>query len=352
MRAAVLDAPGRVVVRDVQAPAADGLALVRVAQAGLCGTDLKIVSGQTPVRTPRILGHEMTGWVETPGPSGSVPAGTRVLVDPVLSCGRCDLCARDLPHLCRDGGLAGREADGGLAEFVAADEARLHPLPATLPGAEAALLQVLSTCVHAQSGLPAWAGAGEGGTAKGERGVGGGGSAAVIGLGVTGLLHVQLLRARGAGPIIGITRSRQNRELAQRLGATEAVSPEAAERAVLDATDGRGVDLAVECVGTQETLAQAMRVAGAGGIVLAFGITAPAADAMPTYEWYFKELTILSPRAARPRDCDLAISLAAGGQLDLAPLVTARFPLARLADALLPCVPPGQLKVVVDVTGR
>ena len=314
MRAAVLDAPGRVVVRDVPVPAADGLALVRVAQAGLCGTDLKIVSGQTPVRTPRILGHEMTGWVETPGPSGSVPAGTPVLVDPVLSCGRCDLCDRDLPHLCRDGGLAGREADGGLAEFVAADEARLHPLPADLPGAEAALLQVLLTCVHAQSGLPAVKGAGEVG----------GSSAAVIGLGVTGLLHVQLLRARGAGTIIGITRSRQNRELALRLGATEAVSPEAAERAVLDATDGRGVDLAVECVGTQQTLAQAMRVAGAGGIVLAFGITAPAADAMPTYEWYFKELTILSPRAARPRDCDLAISLASGGQL----------------------------KVVVDVTGR
>ena len=336
MRAAVLDAPGRVVVRDVPVPAAGGLALVRVAQAGLCGTDLKIVSGQTPVRTPRILGHEMTGWVETPGPSASVPAGTPVLVDPVLSCGRCDLCDRDLPHLCRDGGLAGREADGGLAEFVAADEARLHPLPAALPGAEAALLQVLSTCVHAQSGLPAL----------------GGGSAAVIGLGVTGLLHVQLLRARGAGPIIGITRSRQNRELALRLGATEAVSPEAAGRAVLDATDGRGVDLAVECVGTQETLAQAMRVAGAGGIVLAFGITAPVADAMPTYEWYFKELTILSPRAARPRDCDLAISLAAGGQLDLAPLVTARFPLARLADALHACGEPGQLKVVVDVTGR
>ena len=336
MRAAVLDAPGRVVVRDVPAPAADGLALVRVAQAGLCGTDLKIVSGQTPVRTPRILGHEMTGWVETPGPSGSVPAGTPVLVDPVLSCGRCDLCDRDLPHLCRDGGLAGREADGGLAEFVAADEARLHPLPADLPGAAAALLQVLSTCVHAQSGLPASMGA----------------SAAVIGLGVTGLLHVQLLRARGAGTIIGVTRSRPNRELALRLGATEAVSPEAAERAVLDATDGRGVDLAVESVGTQETLAQAMRVAGAGGIVLAFGITAPAADAMPTYEWYFKELTILSPRAARPRDCDLAISLASGGQLDLAPLVTARFPLARLADALRACGEPGQLKVVVDVTGR
>ena len=130
------------------------------------------------------------------------------------------------------------------------------------------------------------------------------------------------------------------------------MSPAAAERAVLDATDGRGVDLAVGCVGTPETLAQAMRLAGAGGTVLAFGITAPAADAMPTYEWYLKELTILNPRAARPRDCDLAISLAAGGTLDLASLVTARFPLARLTDALRACGEPGQLKVVIDMPGR
>jgi L-iditol 2-dehydrogenase len=86
--------------------------------------------------------------------------------------------------------------------------------------------------------------------------------------------------------------------------------------------------------------------------MLAFGITAPAADAMPTYEWYYKELTIFSPRAARPRDCDLAIALCAGGRLDLAPLVTARFPLARAADALQAARDPAQLKVIIDVAGE
>ena len=333
MRAALLTAPGRVAVREVPVPAAAGLALVRVAQASLCATDLAIVGGQAPARVPRILGHEMTGWVETPGPSGRVPRGTRVLVNPALFCGHCDLCARDLPQLCRNGGLAGRDADGGFAEFVAADEARLHPVPASVPEAEAALLQVLSTCVHAQSAVP-------GSLAD---------TAAVIGLGVTGLLHVQLLRARGVQTIVGITRSRRNQDLALRLGATRVASPEAADRVVREATGGRGVDVAVECVGTAATLAQAMRLAGAGGTVLAFGITAPAADAMPTYEWYHKELTIFSPRAARPRDCDLAISLCASRRLDLAPLVTARFPLARVGDALRAARDPAQLKVVIDV---
>jgi len=333
MRAALLTAPGRVAVREVPVPAADRLALVRVAQASLCATDLAIVDGQAPVRMPRILGHEMTGWVETPGPSGRLPRGTRVLVNPALFCGRCDLCFRDLPQLCRNGGLMGRDADGGFAEFVAVDETRLHPVPVSVPEAEAALLQVLSTCVHALSLVP----------------ISLADHVAVIGLGVTGLLNVQLLRAQGVTTIVGITRSRRNQDLALRLGATRVAGPDEAERAVREVTGGRGADVVIECAGTAATLAQAMRLAGAGGTVLAFGITAPAADAMPTYEWYYKELTIFSPRAARPRDCELAISLCADRRLDLAPLVTARFPLARVGDALRAARDPAQLKVVIDV---
>jgi L-iditol 2-dehydrogenase len=196
MRAALLTEPGRVTVREVPVPAADGLALVRVTQASLCATDLAIADGRTPVRTPRILGHEMTGRVEIPGPAGRIARGTRVLVNPALFCGHCDLCARDLPQLCRRGGLMGRDANGGFAEFVAVDETRLHPLPASVPEAEAALLQVLSTCVHAQSLVPA---------SLADRAV-------VIGLGVTGLLNVQLLRARGSrrssgSPGRGVTRT-------------------------------------------------------------------------------------------------------------------------------------------------
>ncbi len=325
MRAAVLERAGMVIVRDVPRPAAAGRALVQVGQAGLCGTDVKIANGQIPVATPRVLGHEMTGWVAE---SVRLPAGTPVLVNPAAFCGYCDLCRRDLPQLCRHGALLGRDTDGCFAEFVAVDEGCLHPLPAGLPGG--GLLQVLSTCVHAQSGLPEVA------------------SAVVIGLGVAGLLHLQLLALRGTGTLVGVSRSAAKREMALAMGATEVATPEAAAGAVARATGGQGAGLAVECAGTPETLAQAMRLAGAGGTVLAFGIT-PAAGALPTYEWYFKELTIRSPRAARPRDCDTAVALAASGRLELAALVTARFPLADAARALATCAEPGQLKVLLEV---
>src|SRR5689334_24667093 len=194
MLAAVIERPGAVTVREIPAPRAAGLALVRVGVAGICGTDRKLAAGVFPVAVPRVLGHEMTGWVEVPGPGGAVPAGARVVVNPAAFCGLCRECRAGLPHLCARGGLLGRDLDGCFAEYVAVPESLLHPLPEGITADEAALLQVLSTCVHAQP--PAAAD-----------------SAVVLGLGVTGLLHVQLLRDRGVSAIVGVTRAAWKRDL-------------------------------------------------------------------------------------------------------------------------------------------
>jgi threonine dehydrogenase-like Zn-dependent dehydrogenase len=114
-----------------------------------------------------------------------------VLVNPAVLCGHCGLCRPDLPQLCPAGGLLGRDAGGVFADLVAVDEGCLHSRPAGLPSDGAALLQVLSTCVHAQSPL----------TVRPED------SAVVVGLGIAGLLHIQLLRDRGVPVIVGVTRS-------------------------------------------------------------------------------------------------------------------------------------------------
>lgn len=330
MRAAVIEGPGLVTVRDVAAPNAVGRALVRVEQAGICGTDLKIAAGSVPVAAGRVMGHEMTGRVEVPAPGGRVPAGTRVLVNPGVFCGRCDLCRRGLPNICGNGGLLGRDLDGCFAELVAVADELLHPIPDSLPADDAALLQVLATCVHAQV------------TPEPLR------TAVVVGLGVTGLLHVQLLRAQGNATIVGITRSAWKRDLAARFGASVVAGPDDAAEAVEAASDGRGADLVIECAGTAATLAQSMRLAGPGGTVVVFGTTAPTADGLPTYRWYHNELTIRCPRAQTPADCDEAIALAAARKVQLAPLVTARFPLASAAEALRACSDPAQLKVVLQ----
>jgi L-iditol 2-dehydrogenase len=328
MLAAVIEGPGAVVVRDTAPPRAAGLALVRVTQAGICGTDRTLAAGGIAVRPPRVLGHEMTGRVEVPAAGGAVPAGTPVVVNPAAFCGACRECRRGLPNLCARGGLLGRDLDGCFAEYVAVPESLLHPLPVGITADEAVLLQVLSTCVHAQP--PA------------------ADSAVVVGLGVTGLLHVQLLRDRGVPVIVGVTRAAWKRDLALASGASVVVAPDGAAAAVAEATGGRGADVAIECAGTDATLAQAIRLAGPGATVIMFG-TGPGG--LPAYEAYLKELTIRCPRASRPADFDAAIGLCAERRVALAPLITGRFPLGEVALALAASERPEHLKIVLDVAG-
>jgi L-iditol 2-dehydrogenase len=332
VKAVLLEAEHVVRVREVPEPEPGGRALVRVRRAGLCGTDVKIVSGAIPVRVPLVVGHEMVGIVVAAGSRGLVPEGSRVLIDPGIACGHCELCRGDRGHLCRQGALMGRDVDGGFAELVAVDELQLHQVPTAIGDDAAALLQVLGTCLHAQTMLDAFPGQ----------------SAVVVGLGVTGLLHVQLLRARGVDTVVGVTRSAAKRELATRLGATAVAAPEQAADVVGEVTGGRGPDLVVEAAGTGATLAQAIELAGTGATVLVFGIVT-AAGRLPTYQLYYKELTVLHPRAARPRDYARAIQLAGAGALRLEPLLTATFPLEEAVSALDACRDPSQLKVALDV---
>lgn len=297
------------------APVADGRAVVKVETAGLCGTDLKILSGAIPVDYPRVLGHELVGRVR----DGALrlPQDARVLVNPSVACGECSVCRRDAEHLCPNGVLLGRDADGGFAEKIAVDERQLLEIPDDLDTRDASLLQVLGTCVHAQRLAPVFPTQ----------------AAAVIGLGVAGLLHVQLLRARGVERIAGITRSEHKRRLATEMGATVVAHPDDAADAVAELTAGAGVDLAVEAAGRPETLAQAVELAGLAGDVLVFGVISAVSADLPLYQLYYKELRVFNARAARHRDYAAAIDLAAAGRVTLSPLLSEAFPLTDATAA-------------------
>ena len=201
MKAMVLGAPNRLALDDVAPPQVPaGHVLVRITHSGLCGTDLKIYHGAIPAQYPLIMGHEMVG---------EMPSGARVIIDPVLSCGSCFHCRIGQNNLCPAGGLIGRETNGGFAEYAAVPAAQVFRLPDSIDSASAPLIQVATTCLHAQRLAH---------VSEGE-------SVAVIGLGVSGQLHVQLAKALGAGKVIGISRSRFKNELAKQLGADVAIDP-------------------------------------------------------------------------------------------------------------------------------
>jgi threonine dehydrogenase-like Zn-dependent dehydrogenase len=152
--------------------------VVRAESVGICGTDLSIHAGKIPVDYPRVMGHEIVGTVY--GAGGGLDEGTTVLVDPGIACGRCRQCLEGRTNICTAGWLIGRDRDGGLREQMTVPESNVHPLPDGLDPGIAPMLQVLATCVHAQRRTDVFPDE----------------SVVVLGLGVTGLLHLQLAKLR------------------------------------------------------------------------------------------------------------------------------------------------------------
>jgi 2-desacetyl-2-hydroxyethyl bacteriochlorophyllide A dehydrogenase len=307
--------------------------MIDIASSGICGTDLSIYAGKIAVTHPLVMGHEMFGHVAASA-DATLVEGTRVVVDPVVSCGDCFWCSKGQENLCPNGALLGRDRDGGFAESIAIPESNVYEVPDTIADAAAPLLQVLTVCIHGQRTL---------GLFPGE-------STVVIGLGVSGLLHLQIAKARGASPLIGITRSAEKRAVAERLGANltiDAADPRLAE-VVLDATSGRGPDTVIECVGKVETLAQSIDLVRVGGRIVLFGTITAGSGALDFYSLYKKEITLTNPRAAKPEDFPAAIDLAASGTIELEPLVTHTFPLHAADEAIAKTGTPGTLKVTLD----
>ena len=319
MKAMVLKGPRDLGFEEVERPKpAHDQVLVRITHSGICGTDLKIYEGQIKVQHPLIMGHEMIGEVvEGGGPE--LKTGTRVIIDPAIYCGVCFNCRAGQTNLCPRGVLLGRDANGGFAEFMVAPRSHVFVLPDSIDNQKAPLIQVITTCMHAQRQVNVFPGE----------------AVVVMGLGVTGQIHVQLAKARGAYPVIGVTRSPWKRKLAEELGADLTLSsgPEAL-KGVLDATGGRGADLIVECTGKLKVISDSVAMCRLGATMLMFGLTTVTEGALPFYQFYFKELKLINARAAKGEDYPTTIDLVARGVLKLAPLVTHVVSLSDLKSAI------------------
>jgi len=315
----VLTAPRKLGVDEVERPKpGPNQVLVRVTHSGVCGTDLHIFEGAIPVRHPLIMGHEMIGEV-VEGGDATLHRGDRVIVDPAVYCGMCLNCRAGQTNLCPNGSLVGRDSNGGFADFLVAPRSHVYPLPDSIDSNVAPLIQVATTCMHGHHLIKIFPGQ----------------SVVVVGLGVAGQIHVQLAKAWGAHPVIGITRSAYKRSLAQELGADVTLSsgPEAV-RGVMEATGGHGADFVVECTGVPSALADAINMARLGGTLLLFGITSAKQAALPFYQLYYKELNLVNTRAAKGEDYPPTIDLVARGVLKLKPLVTHVVPLLDLEKAI------------------
>ncbi|WP_430867233.1 zinc-dependent alcohol dehydrogenase [Demequina aurantiaca] len=317
MTAAVWTGPDAVETRRVPMPEVpEGWALVRMAYNGICGTDLAILHGKHPrAQAPLIMGHEMSGWVQTAGATGPA-AGALVVVEPLLSCGDCKSCRDGNAYVCRNLGLYGIDTPGGMAEYVALPPEVLHEVPAGVDPLTASLAEPLAVAVHAVS---------LSGMAKGD-------TVAVYGAGPIGVLTALVARHEGAGTVVITEPSAWRRSVAKDLGFT--VVPEGSTMAetLAPLTDGEGADTTFDTAAHPSVAAELTDVTRVLGRIVVVGVY-KAPSAINLRDVCFKEQTVSGVRVYTTPDVTRAIELIASGALGLDTFPTKTFGLDQVGAA-------------------
>lgn len=340
MRAARWSGPRTVALVDMQVPVVrDDEALVRVAWAGLCGSDVEeYLHGPIVIRPPVVLGHEIVGVVARAAQDGSGPdAGTPVVVDVVTGCGTCFWCRRHEEGLCPQLVVTGQHVDGGLAEYVPGRASRLIPIPAGLPLQHAVFAEPTAVAVRAVRKLGSLVGR----------------TAVVVGGGTIGLLVAQVLAGAGAADVVVLEPSEARRGIADSIGLRSTwAADESARRAALSPMfPARGVDVVVECSGARGVAREAVRLVRRGGIAVLLGV--PTADEpVDQLDLVVQEKTIIGS-AAHMWDDDVAVAvdLLASGAVRVGPLVSRVLPLESVPEAFEALADPTEsiIKLLVDV---
>ena len=342
MKALVLSAYKHLAIEDVPVPhPADDELLVRVKACGICGSDVHGFDGSTGRRIPPIvMGHEAAGIVEAVGSRVTeFRAGDRVTFDSTVYCGECFYCRRGQVNLCDRREVIGVSTPlfrrmGAFAEYVTVPARIAYALPESMPFTHAALIDAASVAVHGASLTP----------------IEHGDTAVVVGAGMIGLLTLQAVREVSAARVFVVDVDDTRLELARNLGATQTFNSKKQDVAaeIQKRTEGRGADVALECVGITDAIALAVESVRKGGAVTLVGNVAPKIEL--ALQSVVSRQIRLQGSCASCGEYPECIAMMADGRIQVAPLVSAVAPLEegvrwfqRLYDR-----EPGLLKVVLE----
>lgn len=351
MRGAVIHGPRdvRVEVRPAPQLLTPDDAVVRVVASCVCGSDLWQYRGISEVRSPRPIGHELVGVVEQVGADvTSVDAGDFVLVPFSLSCGECQACRTGFPSVCvRMTMVGGVDRDGNQLDGAQGERVRLplaeHSLVRVglseqeietrgLTPHLLALCDVMSTGYHAAV----------------SAGVVPGDTVAVVGDGAVGLCAVIGARLLGAQRIIMMSRHADRATLARELGATHVVPErgDAATEAIMNVLDGDLVDAALECVGTKESMDQALSVVRGGGQVGFVGVPAGGPE-LKIGDLFTRNIGVKGGMASARRYMEELLPLVLSGEIEPGKVFDRTLPLAQLAEAFEAMDARAAIKVMI-----
>ena len=301
MKVLVLEENGKLVWREHELRVVEGWYRMRIAAAGICGSDLGRGFKGGAYHYPLVMGHEFSAVVEESPKGGKYAPGTLAAVYPLLPCGKCAACAKGFIQLCERYDYFGSRRDGAFAEELYVPESHILPVPDGVTSEEAAMTEPAAVAYHGTHGFPM------------ERGA----SALVIGGGPIGLIAAQWLRIRGAGKIV--------------VADIDPAKLEFARHFDFEAVDSGDYGIVVEACGVSETRTMAVECCARKGVLSFIGN--PADDWTLSKALFSsvlrKELTMRGNWNSVPDPDWREVLTHAGKDLDLKGLITARVPMAE-----------------------
>ncbi|MDY6965375.1 MAG: zinc-dependent dehydrogenase [Halobacteriota archaeon] len=291
--------------------------LVKVMASGICGSD--VMEWYRIKRAPLVLGHEITGEIADIGKGvKSYKKGDRVFVSHHVPCNKCRYCLSGRYTVC-DTLHTTNYDPGGFSEFIRVPEINVDRgvflLPEELSYKEGTLIEPLACVLHGQKLVN---------LREGQ-------SVLIIGSGISGLLHIKLARALGAGLVVATDINDFRLKMAERFGADATIhAGEDVPEELKQINDDRLADLVIVCTGATSTIKQASESVDRGGTVLFFAPSKPDVSVLfPLNEFWRNEITVTTSYAASPRDIMTAIELIRSGRVVVSDMITHRLGLSE-----------------------
>jgi L-iditol 2-dehydrogenase len=317
-------------------PAPDEVKL-KVAAAGICGTDIHIIKGEWPSKPPVVLGHEFCGTIVEAGSQVRrfKPTDRIVASNPAQTCGKCYHCRAGNPFMCPHRVSAGYMIDGAFAEYICIREERCHPLPDHVSFRQAALGEPMSVAVHAVIERTT---------------VHAGDLVLVAGAGAVGLLTMLVAKLEGARVIVsGIAKDRSRLALAKNLGADVIVDSSWEDLlGIVRGLNNEGADLVYECSGAASSLDLCWEAVRREGTLVQVGIY-PSRIETDFNKVVMKELTVVGSFGYVWNSWSRCIQLLSEGRINTEPLISHELSLSQFEEAFRITQDGTATKVVFNV---
>lgn len=342
MRAAMYYGPRNLIIEEKKISRAKNDTVVKVDACAVCGYDARVyLNGHKKVKPPLVLGHEICGTtledVNTDGET--IRSGTRVAISPVIPCLSCKFCSSGQYNLCNNLGEIGSTHDGGFAEYVRIPQqivkaGGLVPVPDRLKNEEAALLEPLACCLNGFARLKI----------EPESKV------LIIGDGPIGLLHLQISKKlyRAKVGLVGKISSRI--QSAKTNGADSTfMFGDKTEDEIMEFTDGYGASTIIVATGNAEAFGLATKVAGKDSTINLFSGFPSSGNFSIDPNWlHYNQVSVTGSFSSTPQFLRSAAALAAEGRIDLSKIITQRYSLDNVEEAIMDTAEFRGLRVVID----